>query len=189
MSAAQKKILQLVRDQITAHGLEPVSKPQWANTGAIHVEQPGKFGALAKVSYSFQDGNFTLSVYRCDSGRDVGVPSQPPRQGYFDHYLQYSDQAGFETFKRIFQQTLDAVAPKPKVKKASTRKKSAKAAEEPKGLTTTVGATAMRTTGPVTLECWAEYKGRLRLIVITFDDNNVAKFCVDGVECDVPVAD
>ena len=71
-----------------------------------------KFGTLAKVTYSFQDDRFTLSIYRCLGERDVGVPSQPPRQGYFDHYLSYSDQAGFETFKRILQQTLDEVAPK-----------------------------------------------------------------------------
>lgn len=112
MSQAQKKILGIVRDQITAHGLEAVTKTQWANTGAVLVGKPGAFGAIAKVTYNFQDDRFTLSIYRCVGERDVGVPSQPPRQGYFDHYLSYSDQAGFETFKRILQQTLDEVAPK-----------------------------------------------------------------------------
>ena len=112
MSSAQTKILSLVRNMIADHGLEPVVKAQWANTGAILVEREGAFGAIAKVTYSFQDDRFTLSIYRCLGERDVGVPSQPPRQGYFDHYLSYSDQAGFETFKRILQQTLDGVAPK-----------------------------------------------------------------------------
>jgi hypothetical protein len=112
MSSAQTKILSLVRNMIADHGLEPVVKAQWANTGAILVEREGAFGAIAKVTYSFQDDRFTLSIYRCVGERDIGVPSQPPRQGYFDHYLSYSDRAGFETFKRIFQQTLDGVAPK-----------------------------------------------------------------------------
>ena len=112
MSSAQTKILSLVRNMIADHGLEPVVKAQWANTGAVLVERSGAFGAIAKVTYSFQDDRFTLSIYRCVGERDVGVPSQPPRQGYFDHYLSYSDQAGFETFKRILQQTLDEVAPK-----------------------------------------------------------------------------
>ena len=112
MSSAQTKILSLVRNMIADHGLEPVVKAQWANTGAILVERESAFGAIAKVTYSFQDDRFTLSIYRCVGERDIGVPSQPPRQGYFDHYLSYSDQAGFETFKRILQQTLDGVAPK-----------------------------------------------------------------------------
>ena len=112
MSSAQTKILSLVRNMIVDHGLEPVVKAQWANTGAILVEREGAFGAIAKVTYSFQDDRFTLSIYRCVGERDIGVPSQPPRQGYFDHYLSYSDQAGFEAFKRILQQTLDGVAPK-----------------------------------------------------------------------------
>ena len=117
-SQAQKKILGIVRDMIAEHGLEAVTKPQWANTGDIHIEKPGEFGALAKVSYSFQDGNFTHTIYRCTGGRDVGVPSQPPRQGYFDHYLQYSDQAGFGVFQRHLRETMEAVAPKPKAPKA-----------------------------------------------------------------------
>ena len=112
MSSAQTKILSLVRSMIADHGLEPVVKAQWANTGAILVEREGAFGAIAKVTYSFQDDRFTLSIYRCLGERDVGVPSQPPRQGYFDHYLSYSDRAGFEAFKRILQETLNAVAPK-----------------------------------------------------------------------------
>jgi hypothetical protein len=110
------------------------------------------------VTYNFQDDRFTLSIYRCVGERDVGVPSQPPRQGYFDHYLSYSDQAGFETFKRILQQTLDAAAPKKKSAFAAT-------AENP---------------GPATLERWAHYKGALRHICITFDEGNNAEFYVDG---------
>jgi hypothetical protein len=112
MSSAQKKILGIVRDQITAHGLEAVTKTQWANTGAILIEKPGAFGAIAKVTYIFQDDCFTLSIYRCTVGPDVGIPSQPPRQGYFDHYLAYSDVAGFEKFQKILQETLNGVAPK-----------------------------------------------------------------------------
>ena len=126
-SAAQKKILGIVKDMITEHGLEPVTKPQWANTGTIHLERPGAFGALAKVTYSFQDSNFSLAIYRCTGGRDVGVPSQPPRQGYFDHYLQYSDTLGFSTFQRHLRETMEAVAPKPKPKRAPRKKPTPKA--------------------------------------------------------------
>lgn len=114
MSSIQKKILGIVQAQIAEHGLEAIVKGQWANTGTVLVEKPGAFGSVAKVSYNFQDDRFTLAVYRCVGERDVGVPSQPPRQGYFDHYLSYSDRAGFETFQRILKETLDAVAPKTK---------------------------------------------------------------------------
>ena len=112
MSSIQKKILGIVQAQIAEHGLEAIVKGQWANTGTILIEKPGAFGSVAKVSYNFQDDRFTLSIYRCAGERDVGVPSQPPRQGYFDHYLSYSDRAGFETFQRILKETLNAVAPK-----------------------------------------------------------------------------
>ena len=110
MSQAQKKILGIVRDQIKRAGLETVDKPQWANTGAIHIEVPGAFGSKAKVVYSFQDSTFTLSIYLTKDGREVGVPSQPPRQGYFDFYMKYSEESLFAQFQRTLQETLDKVA-------------------------------------------------------------------------------
>jgi hypothetical protein len=162
VSQAQKKILDIVRNQIATYGLEPVVKPQWANTGTILIEKPGEFGAVAKVTYSFQDDRFNLAIYRCTVGPDIGIPSQPPRQGYFDHYLSYSDQEGFAKFQRILQETMEAIA---------TKKVSSKY-ENP---------------GAATVERWAHYSGKLRHIVITFDDANNAEFYIDGVKRVVPV--
>lgn len=114
MSQAQKKILGIVKDMIAEYDLQPIVRPQWANTGTIGIEAEGTFGELARVSYSFQDGNFTLSIYRTVDGKSVGVPSQPPRQGYYDHYLSYTDTIGFERFRSIFRGTLELIRPRKK---------------------------------------------------------------------------
>lgn len=111
MSQAQKKILGIVKEMIEEYGLQAVSKPQYANTGTIGVEEAGKFGQHATVSYQFNDGNFTLTIYKTVNGKSVGVPSQPPRQGYFDHYLDYTDSIGFQRFQSIFRSTLEAAQP------------------------------------------------------------------------------
>lgn len=109
-SQSQVKILGIVKSEITELGFQTVTRQQWANTGVIAVEIPGKFGEHAKVAYDFQGDRFTLTIYKCVDGRDVGVPSQPPRQGYYDHYLRYSDSQGFETFKKHLRQTLGEIA-------------------------------------------------------------------------------
>ena len=120
MSQAQNKILSIVKEMIVVYDLQAVVRPQWANTGVVGIEAEGAFGELAKVIYSFQDGNFTLSIYRTVDGKSVGVPSQPPRQGYYDHYLSYTDTIGFERFRSVFRLTLEAIRPKKQRRKRGT---------------------------------------------------------------------
>jgi hypothetical protein len=179
MSQAQKKILGIITDMITEHGLEPVKKSNWANTGTISLEKAGDFGRLAAVSYDFQQDRFTLSIYKIDNGQPVGVPSQPPRQGYFDHYLPYSDVAGFATFQRHLTEVMNAIAPKPKVKKPKKVTPVAAPIASP------VGSVHLR--GAMTLERWGHYKGKLRHVCIAFDENDNVGFYVDGVLRDVPI--
>ena len=96
---SQKKILGIISRQITDAGFEAIYKSHWANAGAIYVEHAGQFGTKVKVTYNFQNNYFTLAIWRCAGDRDTGVPSQPGRAGYFDHYLKYSDVAGFTHFQ------------------------------------------------------------------------------------------
>ena len=106
MSSMQKKILGLISARITARGFEALNCPQWANTGLIHISSPGKFGTLGKVSYDFQDGNFSLSIYKTVDGKAVGVPSQPGRLDYFSHYMKYEAEKEFEVFMKHLDETL-----------------------------------------------------------------------------------
>ena len=153
MSQAQKKILGIVKDMIAEYNLQAVVRPQWANTGVIGIEAEGAFGELASVSYSFQDGNFTLSIYRTVDGRSVGVPSQPPRQGYYDHYLSYTDTIGFERFRAIFRTTLEQIQPK------KPRQSRRKQADKP--------ATAMPKLDPVKL---GEAKAHIQALTALLKD-------------------
>jgi hypothetical protein len=111
MSALQKKILGIIMDKITEHGFEAINKAQWANTGDVHVTLPGKFGTLAKVDYDFQDSNLSLAIYKTVDGRAVGVPSQPGRPDYFNHYMKYEEENDFEVFMRHLGETLDQIGP------------------------------------------------------------------------------
>jgi hypothetical protein len=107
MSALQKKILGIIKAKIVERGFEALDKAQWANTGDIHIGLPGKFGTKAKVDYNFQDDKMSLSIYLTMDGKSIGVPSQPPRQGYFDHYMNYEAEKEFEVFMRHLDETLD----------------------------------------------------------------------------------
>jgi hypothetical protein len=109
MSAVQKKILGIVVAKITERGFEAPTKPHWSNIGDIHISLAGKFGTLARVRYDFQDSTFILTIYKTVNGKPVGVPSQPPRQGYFDHYLKYEDERGFSRFLQHLGETLDQI--------------------------------------------------------------------------------
>jgi hypothetical protein len=180
MSQAQKKILGIITDMITEHGLEPVKKGNWANTGTISLEKAGSFGRLASVSYDFQQDRFTLSIHKIVNGQLVGVPSQPPRQGYFDHYLPYSDVSGFATFQRHLTEVMNEIAPKPKVKKAAKKVASIITPPVPP-----VGSVHLR--GAMSIERWGHYKGKLRHICVMFDESDNALFYVDGVLREVPV--
>src|SRR4051794_4028478 len=106
MSALQKSILDIIRAKIAEYGFAVLDKPQWANTGAIHVTLPGKFGTKVKVVYGFDDSTLTLAIYQTTNDEAVGVPSQPPRQGYFDHYMTYENEKGFATFLKHLDETL-----------------------------------------------------------------------------------
>jgi hypothetical protein len=110
MSQAQDKILGIIKKQIESLGFEVVSRPQWANTGTLGIEHSGQFGELACVTYQFNGDCFTLAIYKTAGGREVGVQSQPPREGYFDHYMKYSAKSEFATFQAHLLQTLEEIA-------------------------------------------------------------------------------
>ena len=109
---SQKKMLALITKMITDAGLEVERRSNWANTGTLSVEHPQTFGQLAAVHYDFQSDTFKLSVYRTVNGREVGVPSQPPRQGYFDFYGSYSDTGLWKSFSDRLAEVLTDLAPR-----------------------------------------------------------------------------
>ena len=108
---SQKKILILIENMITETGLEVVRRSNWANTGTLSIEHPQTFGQLAAVHYDFQSSTFKLNISRTVNGREVGVPSQPPRQGYFDFYGSYSDTALWKSFSERLAGVLNELAP------------------------------------------------------------------------------
>ena len=108
---SQKKILALIEKMITDTGLEFEQRSNWANCGTLSIERPETFGQLASVHYNFQSDTFTLSIYRIVNGREVGVPSQPPRQGYFDFYGSYFDTGIWKSFSKRLAEVLGDLAP------------------------------------------------------------------------------
>jgi hypothetical protein len=112
-NAHQKKILGIVTQAIVDNGLDPVHRGKFSNMGAIGIQLSTKPVDIALVNYDFQSDTMTLSIYvKNAAGAMVGVQSQPPRQNYFDFYMKYEDERGYDRFYTALMQELKKLKPK-----------------------------------------------------------------------------
>lgn len=100
----QDRVLGKITEIATRLGFEVIEMPNWANTGALSI-QDDNFNELLKVKYDFQNSwqNMTLSMWR--DGK--GIPSQPGRSNYFDFYMSYSSGEEIREFFSRFSQELE----------------------------------------------------------------------------------
>jgi hypothetical protein len=112
-NAHQKKVLGIITQAIVDNGLDPVHRGRFANTGSVGIQLSTKPVDIALVNYDFQDGTMKFSIYvKSSTGAMVGVQSQPPRKDYFDFYLKYEDERGYDRFHTTLMQELKKLRPK-----------------------------------------------------------------------------
>jgi hypothetical protein len=97
MQSAQQRILDAIERLANDHGIECAKSSDFANTGQVHLYQPGQTAAFGSVGFNFQTASYTLNL--TVNGRKV--PSQPGRSDYFDFYQSYQAPSAFwDTLKR-----------------------------------------------------------------------------------------
>lgn len=60
----QKKVLASIQNLANTNGYEFSDNPSWANAGKVYISPVGSFENAIGFYYSFQDGYFTMEVYR-----------------------------------------------------------------------------------------------------------------------------
>lgn len=74
MVSVQKKFFTLLEEAAIAVDMELVVRQEWANTGTIHLQEPGNFDTWLTIPYAFNDtASFGWMV------KDRGAPVFPDR--------------------------------------------------------------------------------------------------------------
>ena len=109
MRTMQQKYLKRVETLAEDNGYEAVQVADYGNTGTIYIQQENSVSSDAEVYYNFQSGTVTFTI----TIRGIKMPSQPPREGYFDFYMNYSDNNAVNNFFKRLSRLLNDI----KVKK------------------------------------------------------------------------
>ena len=105
MRTMQQKYLERLEKIAEFNGFEAVQVAAYGNIGTVFIQTKDSVATEAEVHYNFQTGTvtFTLTV------RGNKVLSQPPREGYFDFYMNYSDVHAVNKFFTTVSRYLDDI--------------------------------------------------------------------------------
>lgn len=101
----QKKALHDIMRTIAAAGYEAIVCYDWANMGHVSIQLPDEVGEIGSVRFDFQNGWSTMKFEITMNG--IKVMSQPPRSGYYDFYMKYTDIEAYKRFKATLTDVLE----------------------------------------------------------------------------------